>query len=62
VRLSDLTLEEFQAADETLDTSLREVLGVERAVGAFVSYGSTAPAEVAAQLQSWKQKLEALAE
>jgi argininosuccinate lyase len=62
VRLSDLTLEEFQAVDETLDTSLREVLGVERAVNAFVSYGSTAPAEVAAQLQSWKQKLDALAE
>jgi argininosuccinate lyase len=62
VRLSDLTLEEFQAVDETLDTSLREVLGVERAVSAFVSYGSTAPAEVAAQLQSWKQKLDALAD
>ena len=62
VRLSDLTLEEFQAVDETLDTSLRGVLGVERAVDAFVSYGSTAPAEVAAQLQSWKQKLDALAE
>ncbi|MEX2111924.1 MAG: argininosuccinate lyase [Pirellulales bacterium] len=59
VRLSDLSLAEFQAVDASLDTSLREVLGVDRAVGAFVSYGSTAPAEVAAQVQHWKQKLDA---
>ncbi len=58
VRLSDLSLAEFQAVDASLDTSLREVLGVERAVNAFVSYGSTAPAEVNSQLQQWKQRLE----
>jgi argininosuccinate lyase len=61
VRLSDLSLAEFQAVDASLDTSLREVLGVERAVNAFVSYGSTAPAEVNSQLQRWKQLLGAAA-
>ncbi len=61
VRLSDLSLAEFQAVDASLDTSLREVLGVERTVNAFVSYGSTAPAEVNSQLQRWKQKLDAAA-
>jgi len=57
VRLSDLTQQEFAAVDASLDESVREVLGVEQALAAFVSYGSTAPAEVDRQLQTWKQKL-----
>ena len=36
----------------------RGVLGVANAVKAFRSYGSTAPDEVAKQLESWKTKLE----
>ncbi len=59
VRLCDLTQQEFAAVDASLDESVREVLGVEQALAAFVSYGSTAPAEVARQLQTWKQKLAA---
>ncbi len=59
VRLSDLPLEEFQAADALLDASVYGVLGPEQAVQAFVSYGSTAPAQVADQLLHWKQKLNA---
>ncbi len=59
VRLSDLPLEEFQAADALLDASVYDMLGPEQAVRAFVSYGSTAPAQVADQLLHWKQKLNA---
>ena len=57
LRLADLPLEEFQAADATLDDSVYGVLGVENAVRAFVSYGSTAPQEVASQVANWKVKL-----
>ncbi len=57
VRLSDLPLADFQAADASLDNSVYDVLGVDRAIAAFVSYGSTAPAEVAKQVARWKQKL-----
>jgi hypothetical protein len=32
-------------------------LGPERAVESFVSYGSSGPAQVAAQIARWKQKL-----
>ncbi|MEX0677796.1 MAG: argininosuccinate lyase [Pirellulales bacterium] len=57
VRLSDLSLDDFQAADSSLDNGVYDVLGAERATGAFVSYGSTGPAQVAEQLFHWKQKL-----
>jgi argininosuccinate lyase len=60
VRLSDLKPEEFQAADPLLDAGVYDVLGAEQAVRAFVSYGSTAPAQVADQLLNWKQRLRAL--
>jgi argininosuccinate lyase len=56
-RLADLTLDEFQEADGHLDRSVYDVLGAERAVRAFKSYGSTAPEQVAEQLFRWQQKL-----
>ena len=56
-RLSDLTLEEFQAEHADFDESVYEILGVDKAIEAFVSYGSTAPAEVAKQVSDWKQRL-----
>ncbi len=37
---------------------VKDVLGVANAVKAFRSYGSTAPAEVAKQLQRWKKQVE----
>jgi argininosuccinate lyase len=50
-RLADLP-------DDVLGSSeLRLVLGVANALAAFTSYGSTAPAEVAKQLQWWKDRL-----
>ncbi len=57
LRLEDLSLAEFQAEVPTLDAELYEVLGVGKALAAFVSYGSTAPAQVADQVLAWKQKL-----
>ena len=57
VPLADLTLEEFQQSHPDLDQGVYEVLGVRKAVQAFVSYGSTAPAEVARQVASWKVKV-----
>jgi argininosuccinate lyase len=57
VRLADLPVEEFQAAHASLDESVYGVLGVERAIEAFVSYGSTAPSQVDRQVELWKQRL-----
>lgn len=57
VRLSDLPLEDFRAADATLDEGVFGVLGVENAIRAFASYGSTAPQEVARQVALWRVKL-----
>jgi argininosuccinate lyase len=56
-QLSDLPLAEFQQLDPTLDAAVYDALGVENAVAAFVSYGSTAPQQVAQQVQHWKQQL-----
>jgi len=57
VTLSELSLEEFQSLDGTLDRSVYDVLGVENAVQAFQSVGSTAPAQVASQVTAWKSRL-----
>lgn len=57
VPLKDLTLEELQVHDPGIDASVSEVLGVENAVRAFVSPGSTAPAQVRKQIDAWKVRL-----
>jgi argininosuccinate lyase len=57
VRLADLSDDEFRAVDASLDGSLRQALGVENAIGRFTSYGSTAPKEVAKQVEAWKERL-----
>jgi argininosuccinate lyase len=57
VGLSDLPLDEFQAADATLDKSVYEALGVEKAVSAMVSFGSTGPEQVKQQVLQWKKRL-----
>ena len=58
VALADLPPEQFLEAHPAIDPSVREVLGARRAVEAFVSYGSTAPAEVDRQIQAWRGRLE----
>jgi argininosuccinate lyase len=54
-------LDDFRSADPSLgaalDKSVYDVLGVEKAVQAFASFGSTAPAEVRKQIEVWKQKV-----
>lgn len=59
-RLSDLTLAQFQNAHAALDESIYASLGVENAINRFVSYGSTAPAEVAKQVALWQKKVGAV--
>lgn len=57
VKLSELPLAEYQAADPGLDASVYDVLGVDKAVAAYRSYGSSAPQQVARQIEKWKAKL-----
>ena len=56
-RLQDLPLSQFQELDPSLGDEVYEVLGVTKAVEAFVSYGSTAPTQVANQVRSWNDRL-----
>jgi argininosuccinate lyase len=57
VPLAGLPLEEFRAAHSALDASVFDVLGVDRAIKAFSSYGSTNPEQVEHQLQLWRERL-----
>jgi argininosuccinate lyase len=56
-RLIDLPAETYENVHPGLSSEVYKVLGVERALRAFRSVGSTAPAEVARQLDLWKQRL-----
>ncbi|MCA9263930.1 MAG: argininosuccinate lyase, partial [Planctomycetales bacterium] len=57
VPLAELALSEFQQAHPDLDNSVYDVLGVDKAVAAFRSYGSTCPDEVARQVAIWKTRI-----
>lgn len=57
VPLAGLPLDVFQEQLPELTGGVYEVLGVENAVRAFVSYGSTAPDQVRQQLDQWKKRL-----
>jgi argininosuccinate lyase len=57
VPLAELPLEEFRSAHASLDQSVLDVLGAERAVEAFSSYGSTNPEQVEHQLELWRERL-----
>ncbi len=59
VQLADLPLDDYRQADASLDDTVYGVLGVERAVAAMKSYGSTAPAQVRRQIEDWKGRLSA---
>ena len=56
--LSELSLETFQQLDPSLDEGLFDVLGVSNAVQAFQSRGSTAPQEVARQVERWRARVD----
>lgn len=57
-RLADLTDEQLKSADDRLDGSLRDVLGVEKAVKAYRSYGSSHPDQVRFQINRWREQLQ----
>ncbi len=57
VPLSGLSAEDFRSAHATLDERVFDVLGAERSVAAFVSYGSTGPEQVDRQIAEWRKKL-----
>ena len=57
VPLAGLALTDFQEAHESLDEKVLDVLGVQRAIEAFVSYGSTSPIQVIQQVARWREKL-----
>jgi argininosuccinate lyase len=57
VPLAKLSLDDFQSAHPSLDQQVYEVLGAERAVNAFSSYGSTNPEQVEHQLAMWRERL-----
>lgn len=59
VPLNELPLEDIQEQWPNVDNSIFNVLGTENAVRAFVSYGSTAPDQVAQQVKSWQERLNA---
>jgi argininosuccinate lyase len=57
VRLKDLPPELYEGIRPGLGSGVYAVLGVQNALAAFRSAGSTAPAEVAKQIASWRRQL-----
>ncbi|MFM7779903.1 MAG: argininosuccinate lyase, partial [Alphaproteobacteria bacterium] len=57
VDLSGLTLAEMQAVEPRIKQGVFDVLTVEASVRSRISYGGTAPANVAAMAAEWKAKL-----
>jgi argininosuccinate lyase len=53
-----LQLEDFEAIRPGLGSGVYAVLGVQQALAAFRSAGSTAPPEVEKQLKKWRERLE----
>jgi argininosuccinate lyase len=56
-RLADLPPEEFNSVRPGLVPGVYNVLGVANALAAFRSLGSTSPAEVEHQLETWRRRL-----
>ena len=56
-RLADLPPEAYESIRPGLGSEVYKVLGVANALAAFRSEGSTAPAEVARQMDRWRQRL-----
>ena len=57
VPLGELDAQVFSDAHPVLDERVFDVLGVENAIAAFRSYGSTAPDQVRQQVETWKEML-----
>ena len=55
--LNEISIEEYRELDPEFDESIYGVLGVENAVSAFVSFGSSSPPLVSAAINRWKSEL-----
>lgn len=55
--LKEIPLEELQKLCPELDDTVYEVLGVENAIRAFSSSGSTAPDRVAQEIERWRARM-----
>lgn len=55
--LPDLTLADMQSVHAQITVEVFDVLGVQNSVNSRMSYGGTAPAQVRAQVQRWKDQL-----
>jgi argininosuccinate lyase len=60
-RLVDLADDDLRAAHPQLGPEARSALGIQNAMKAFASYGSTAPVEVARQIADWASRLRSFA-
>ncbi len=58
ISLAELSDRQLQSVDPTLDSSIREVLGTEKAVKAYQSVGSSNPELVREQILSWREQLQ----
>jgi argininosuccinate lyase len=56
-RLAELPASEFDSVSAGLGSKVRNVLGVQNALQAFRSFGSTAPARVTEQVGEWKRRV-----
>jgi argininosuccinate lyase len=55
--LPDLTLEDMQSVHGDISRDVFDVLGVQNSVNSRMSYGGTAPKQVRAQIDRWKEQL-----
>jgi argininosuccinate lyase len=57
IKLDALTIEDFKAIDQRIDSRIHKVLGVDSSVRSRQSYGGTAPENVLAQVARWQEIL-----
>jgi argininosuccinate lyase len=55
--LSSMSLEELQAIEPGITAEVFDVLSPAASAASRTSYGGTAPAQVRAQIQRWKERL-----
>ncbi|MFT5062319.1 MAG: argininosuccinate lyase, partial [Polaromonas sp.] len=55
--LPDLSLADMQSVHAQITDAVFDVLGVHNSVASRTSYGGTAPVQVRAQIERWKEQL-----
>ncbi|MFK7736693.1 MAG: argininosuccinate lyase [Pirellulaceae bacterium] len=58
LRLADLGESQLREAHPDLNAEVKDVLGVEKAVKAYQSYGSSSPDQVRSQMSRWSEQLQ----